>query len=67
MWKVYRFDREHGCRRPWRPVLETDVAALACERFAREWASLRRGHVFLICNGTVVRHAAATWLRGVGR
>jgi hypothetical protein len=57
MWKVFGFDREHGSRRPWRPVLETNNATLACERFAREWATLRRGHAFLVRDGKVIRHA----------
>jgi hypothetical protein len=57
MWKLYRFNRAHGSRRPWRPVRVTDNAVLARERFAQEWAALRRGHVFLICDGKVLRHA----------
>jgi hypothetical protein len=58
-WRVYRFRGEHGCRRAWRPILETDSAALASERFGREWAALERGHLFLTCNGCVVRHVRA--------
>jgi hypothetical protein len=65
MWRVYRFERAQGSRRPWRPVYATDNAALARERFAREWAALRRGHVLLTCDGKVIRHARAARLRVV--
>jgi hypothetical protein len=58
-WRIYRFRGEHGCRRAWRPILETDSAILARERFGREWAALERGHLFLALNGHVVRHVRA--------
>jgi hypothetical protein len=46
------------------PVLD---AARARERLAREWAALRRGHVFLSCDGKVIRQARAARLRVVWR
>jgi hypothetical protein len=48
-------------------VYATDNATLAREHFAREWAALRRGHVFLTCDGKVIRHGRAAQLRVVGR
>jgi hypothetical protein len=59
MWKVYRFDRSHGSWRPSRPVYVTANAGLARERFARELAAARRGHVFLTYYGRLVRHVQA--------
>jgi hypothetical protein len=48
-------------------TLTWQFATLGRERFARAWAALRRGHVFLTCDGKVIRHARAARLSVVGR
>jgi hypothetical protein len=62
MWKIYTFHR-HGSRRPWRPIFTSDNADEAKERYSRELARLKRGHLFLVHDGRIIRHANAARFR----